>query len=388
MEATQVRIHLEMSEENNTHVIKVTSIRLLTGDITYSFPAEYQSALHHAELFNIGIIKSACKVLTKKGHYRNLTVTLPKEIVSLYMDADQNFVFQDNYLEEVVENKPLLPNLESSQNVSASQTELIEIIDKLTSRLNIQENKKLNISQIEKCFILNKFQGKENAAEWLDTYEKECIRHEITTDENKIQVLRLFLEKNVTEWYASTLCKLTIQGKWTDWRNSFLQTYSDKSWRSVYFAYNFKYRSGSLLDYALKKERLLLETEPLMSDTSRINHVVVGLPFNIQDRLDKEEIITTEQLMNQLRRFNVPPLLTKYNKGEIKSGIDGCGTRTFTPRYQKPSEKKPCPICESRGYPGRFHPAESCRYKDRKKEKQVNLSEMEDLEINFQDQKN
>lgn len=62
--------------------------------------------------------------------------------------------------------------------------------------------------------------------------------------------------------------------------------------------------TGSLLDYALKKLGLLLEAEPAMSDRSRIHHIVVGLPFHIQDRLNKEEIICSERLMNQLRRFS------------------------------------------------------------------------------------
>lgn len=129
--------------------------------------------------------------------------------------------------------------------------------------------------------------------------------------------MRLFLEQNASEWYSSTLCKLTLLGKWEDWRDSFLQTYGDKSWRSVHYAYTFKFINGSLLDYALKKERLLLETEPHMSNISRINHIVVGLPLHIQDRINKEEINTTEQLMNQLRRYTQS--YSRIKKIEIRS---------------------------------------------------------------------
>ena len=73
--------------------------------------------------------------------------------------------------------------------------------------------------------------------------------------------------------------------------------------------YNYKYINGSLIDYALKKERLLLEIENSMSNMSRINLIVMGLPLNIQDKLDKEEITNTDLLMNRIRMYD-----TGYNK--------------------------------------------------------------------------
>ncbi|KAF5299776.1 hypothetical protein FQA39_LY11446 [Lamprigera yunnana] len=153
------------------------------------------------------------------------------------------------------------------------------------------------------------FKGKENAS--VDKiFEKECDGHKVTTDKNKISTLwkltlaaqwadwrdsfletysdkswrtvyfaytfKFVSENNAIEWYSSTLWKLTLAAQWADWRDSFLETYSDKSWRTVYFAYTFKFVSGSLLDSALKKEKLSLETEPLMSDTSHINHIAVN----------------------------------------------------------------------------------------------------------------
>jgi len=92
--------------------------------------------------------------------------------------------------------------------------------------------------------------------------------------------------------------------KWSEWSTSFLLVYADKSWSNVRFAYNFKYINGSLIDYALKKERLLLDIESSISNISRIHLIVIGLPLNIQDKLDKEEITNTDILMNRIRMYD------------------------------------------------------------------------------------
>lgn len=140
--------------------------------------------------------------------------------------------------------------------------------------------------------------------------------------------------------------------------------------------------NGSLLDYALKKEKLLLQTEPTMSDRSRINHIVVGLPFYIQDRLDKEEIQTTEQLMNQLRRYT--QAYPKKKGDEIKSSSDRTKRDTSSSERKGFMEKRPCTICQSKGYPGRYHPLDLCRNKGYSEEKRVNLNEFD--EVNVQEQ--
>ena len=127
------------------------------------------------------------------------------------------------------------------------------------------------------------------------------------------------------------------------------------------FYCTFKFINGSLKDYALKKERLLLETEPDMTVQSRINHIVVGLPTQVQNLLDKEEITITEGLMSQLSkcsRFNnvgktalISSPSFKYNKHPNDNNSP------------KQIEKRPCTICESIGKTGRFHSKEICRFK-------------------------
>uniref|UniRef100_A0A6P7F929 Uncharacterized protein LOC114327586 n=1 Tax=Diabrotica virgifera virgifera TaxID=50390 RepID=A0A6P7F929_DIAVI len=131
---------------------------------------------------------------------------------------------------------------------------------------------------------------------------------------------------------------------------------------------------------------MLLETEPSMSDQSRINHIVVGLPLNIQDRLDKETINTTEQLMNQLRRYtSIFPRLKK-SEGRFLSATNKTD-RLNENRNQKSIEKLPCSYCEARGYTGCFHPVDYCRYKIRSTDaRRVNLTDVSEVAVNAQEE--
>ncbi|KAF5293249.1 hypothetical protein FQA39_LY13648 [Lamprigera yunnana] len=79
-----------------------------------------------------------------------------------------------------------------------------------------------------------------------------------------------------------------------------------------------------------------------MSDTSRIHHIVVGLPYHIQDRLDKEEINTTEQLMNQLRRYSQAYPRDKRIEVRSQSSINKMDNRFSENKYQKSTERRAC----------------------------------------------
>ena len=377
--AVQLRFELDEKKPDKS-LIKVKTIRVASEDTVYAFPPDIQSLEHHTELSNLPIVKNATKNLVK---YRNLKLTLPVSIAPLYFDFEGNCVFKGRYLNE----KEELPHLDTSVPESVSSSaELHSILEKLTRQLQVKEQaKEVNLSTIQKLFVLEKFDGKGNANEWITMFENECIRHRVTEEAKKIQILRLFLIENATEWYSSAIYKITIRGEWDLWRKSFLETYGDKSWRSVHHAYTYRFICGSYLDYALKKERLLLEMEPQMTIRSRINHIVVGLPIVIQDKLDKEEIISTEQLMNQLRRYTQGYSKKvddeKNNQNETPAKLDTTGRvdfRSFDKNQR--TERKPCTYCASVGFNNRFHPLELCRIR-KNAEKSVNLTETTVQEI-------
>lgn len=65
----------------------------------------------------------------------------------------------------------------------------------------------------------------------------------------------MYLEKIALEWYQTNLLK-NKEYNWEDWRTSFFKVFSNKVWSSSRYVYNFKYISGSFVDYAKKKRTL------------------------------------------------------------------------------------------------------------------------------------
>ncbi|KAK2578301.1 hypothetical protein KPH14_011923 [Odynerus spinipes] len=188
--------------------------------------------------------------------------------------------------------------------------------------------------------------------------------------------------ESAKDWYSAVRARLTIESEWTEWKRIFLETFADKSWKQVHYAYKFKWISGSLLDYALKKEKLLLETEPEMTTTSRINHIVVGLPSDIHEKLDKEEITTTEKLMNQLRRYSSATDRIPSNPPQkLIPGIAVQQTKNKN-KAPGPTVRKPCSICESIGKPNRYHPPEICWNRKINNEKKTEESKMLNVLLN------
>jgi len=370
MEPVQVQMKFELDERSPGKTeIKVRSVRIVGEDSTYAFSEEDQWLENHPELQLLPVVRNSTKNLTKVGHYRNLKVTMPSHITPLYLDTDGNFVFRGNYLLEV--EKGQLKSIPASQTISS------DLINVMTPHMDKFKDT-INLSAVQKSFVLDQFDGKDNAIEWVKMFEKECTRHGIFTDEEKIQLVRLFISGSVKEWYRSSLYKLTLKGKWSDWRDSLLRVFGDKNWRAVTLAYTFRYIGGSYLDYALRKERLLLDIEPDMSEKSRINHIVVGLPVQIQDKLDREQTLTSDSLMNQLCRYSQNYTGMSIHKTCIKSESSNQLQQDGGQRTQR----KPCTYCSSLGFQNRYHPVEFCRTKKNasRPENSVHLTKSADEE--------
>lgn len=277
------------------------------------------------------------------------------------------------------------------ERTPAVTSELIDVL----KHFNIQESsKEPKWNDIERRFAIDKFSGREKSTDWLVSFETECERHGVKDDPQRIKCLKLFLVDSALDWYKSTSIKLKDKS-WSEWSESFKKVYSDKGWAKVRHAYNFKYLSGAFADYALKKERLILEVENRTTEYAVINQIVIGLPIFIQDKLDREEIETTEDLMNKLRQFesSVTKRIPKpdTNRATIESSKTKPDPRKQLDRDSlKYVERKPCTICETKGYPGRFHPVERCRNRDSRIENlRININEKSGDEVSDQDdQKN
>lgn len=154
-----------------------------------------------------------------------------------YFDQDGNIIFNDLYLEQ--------GNLGE------------EIIEPTQKKGN-----QLNLKHISERFIIEKFACKHsNAKQWLETFEKECRRFEISEDNTKIEILRLFLDKSCLDWHSATLTTLTIEAGWSGWKEKFLESFADKGWSTGMYAISYRYKEGSLMEYAMRKEKLLLDMD-------------------------------------------------------------------------------------------------------------------------------
>lgn len=181
------------------------------------------------------------------------------------------------------------------------------------------------------------------------------------------------MKNSAEEWYRSSKMKLP-DDDWSPWAESFTTVFGDKGWSKVRYAFSFKFMSGSFVDYALKKERLILEVEKKMTVTTRIKLIVVGLPIEIQDKLDKEEIDSTDVLINLLGRYE------RKTQQRRESNKDERAQRDHKTNPLESVEKKPCHICDSLKLYNRFHPPERCF--NRNKNERANPPQRRNVNIN------
>lgn len=177
------------------------------------------------------------------------------------------------------------------------------------------------------------------------------------------------------------LIKLTVESEWDKWEKSFCETFANKGWSPSRYAIAFKYQVGSLLEYALKKEKLLLEVRKSIDTGTLIDLIAFGLPNYVADKIDRETLQSTEDLYNELGRLEYLVGKNKYNK---KS------TTYSDTKSKKIEEKIPCQICIREKKGKRYHPEENCWFKGKNQKavvKTVNNSELE-IELNEENPKN
>ncbi|KAL7293146.1 hypothetical protein TKK_0013299 [Trichogramma kaykai] len=313
-----------------TTTVKVKTIQAVGQTEIYKFPQNLQMGDKHPRLFEHSIVKGVVKSLKTRNKFRNVTLTLSKELHDEYMDEENNFVFQEYYLEE-------------------SQGDVVEIAQAG------KETQGKAIHSIAKDMILEKFNGKNcNAEAWIKLFVLECTR--LNINENRFsEVLRLFLEGSASEWFSSFMKTNSLAKDWEDWSNFFVDTFGQKSWSEIAFAYSFKYLNGSYLDFALKKINLLIDVDPELTIESQINLIVIGLPGFVRSKIDKKNIVKVEDLMAKLRLLE--PVSNKFNRSSVEKQKNDNGSRSQM-------NYKPCTYCEKAGYPNRFHPEKVCRTKN------------------------
>ena len=362
----KLHVHIVKVNENYYELVAISEDKITW----FRIPETEKNLDLHMELLNIKTIVSSRNSITKVGGYRKVTVPFREELRKKYLDEDGNFCMDNHYLEELTTGEgstQLAEDTSSSSSYHGSELLLINRIKELEKQISSIEQ--ISLVDVQKKFVINKFNGRQEAVSWLESYEKECNRYSIFTDTKKIEVLKFFVEGTVLEWYASNLIKLSLS-HWGPWKQSFLLVFEKTSWASIRTAFGFKFVGGSMIDYAIKKERLLLEADKNIAEQFRIYQIVYGLPIEIQDKLDREKIDSFEYLLTELKKLNTTLPKKKFIEKEKEKNFEA-------PKMAN-MERKPCNICEKLGFKNRYHPMQLCRNKGFQSKQYINVTEETD----------
>lgn len=276
-------------KDSKTTVIAITSIITEEGE-RYAIPNELIYADFHDQLIDTDAFKKVKDSLGRRHDELKIWITLSKELQETYFDGEGNIEFRGKYLKQIIEEN------------TKEQSDLAKILEKLVEKSEKKEEER-NLKHIVDKFVLEKFNYKtSNVNQWLDTFEKECIRFKIEKDNTKIELLRFFLDGICQDWYTSIVIKGEHENEWRSWKQVLIETFSSKGWSSRSYAHYFKYKEGSLVQYAMKKERLLLEINKNMEVDIVIYRIAFSLPEFIRDKIDRDDITDTKDLIKELQK--------------------------------------------------------------------------------------
>lgn len=358
----------------------LTSITTTKGEI-FEMPEEFQDINLHTNLAETEAFKKVKNAIKKRHQKRNFWVVMNKTLRDIYIDEGENIQFADCILEE-----RFLEVQTSSDQINPvsgiSKEDLQEIINNISG---IRQEHQKNMNKLAEKFVLGKFNTKtNNVKQWINTFKSECVRLGLNEDQEKIEVLRLFLEGSCIDWYSSMLTKHTLASEWITWESTLCETYEDKGWSPIKYAISFKYISGPLIDYALRKEKILLELDKSIDDKMIMNLIVAGLPDFITEKINKSKVKETKDLLNEIKMLEYLTKAEKPNKSKDSS----------TTQNEKKKNKTPCQICDKMGKKNRYHSEDKCWFNKKngeenidKKVKMVNNSQLE-VELQNEDQKN
>ena len=137
--------------------------------------------------------------------------------------------------------------------------------------------------------------------------------------------------------------KHSMESDWNLWKKSLCDAFANKGWSPLRYAYPFKYSTGTLLEYAIKKEKQLLEIRKDIDKGTLIDLIELGLPNYVANMIDRETLKEAEDVFNEIGKLEHmiyrKPINNKdkhfNNKGKF--------------------EKKPCSVCKEKNKGLRYH---------------------------------
>ena len=382
----------------------IRRIRSCDDDTWFSFPEDMRLPLHHEELVKLPAIKAALNSFTKRGQHRAPYATLEKTLAEQYADADGNFIFKGHYLmqTEFAPDPPPTP---------FSDPKLAELV---THMAKISAPKDEPVKDILKHFLIEKFSPKNrNVEAWCLMFEKESARFSLSGS-RQVEVLKSFLDPSLNNWFAINQRRFSDASNWSVWKEKLISTFGDNSFNAIRYALNYKHMSGSLIDYAIDKEKMLLELDRDYSDMMILDLIIAGLPSRVYNALNRHSVTTIDKLHNKLKKFeseegknldsskkfknfksngNFSNVKQNQSKDESQKNFEK-KSLIFNNKNNGPKvnfdkntvkkvgfqERKFCSICAKRGNPGRLHKESDCWFKEEVPTKTVNNLEIESSE--------
>lgn len=81
----KLRFHITMTagSDPKTGIVIIRTVTLAEQNRTFIFPENYQMTPYHKEIMELPAVKAAIKALTKRGAFRNITLSLEPELSKL-----------------------------------------------------------------------------------------------------------------------------------------------------------------------------------------------------------------------------------------------------------------------------------------------------------------
>ncbi|XP_045482334.1 uncharacterized protein LOC123686322 [Harmonia axyridis] len=378
MEKLRFDFVVKPTADGKSNILCVTSIATGNGEV-FGLPDEYQPVNLHQHLINTPNFMKVKKSLTKRYQNRRIWIKVTEDLSNTHLDEEENLQFDDIYLGEIREEA----NTNKSTSTSTSSEQSLEkLLEKLIDNKPAQLESK-NLGQIANEFMIGKFTGRNfNANQWIEDFNKECERFEINEDKQKIKILKDFLQYSGAEWYSCMMIEFSIDSEWNIWERNFCDTFTNRGWSPARYALAFKYKAGSLLEYAIKKKKLLLEVRKSVDTGTLIDLIAFGLPNYVVDKIDRETLRGTEDLHNEIGKLKY--LVAKNIKYDNRRNMNS------DEKPKRNDDRKPCRICVNEKKGIRYHPEKNCWYNGenhRGNLKNVNNTELE-IELNGINPKN
>lgn len=352
-------------------------LEALSKDNKYWYLLPAKSPLNeHAELQTKNAVARAAAAIKRVRHVQ---VKWTDALKQSYLDEDENFTFDNELLVEETEESGNVLDYSVIANKSEEEVYLLKRIAELEKQnANLaQEREQARFRDVEKLLTIEKFNGRQSTTDWIERFERECARNKINSAGQMIEAMKFFMKDSALDWYHAKYKQLGLSN-WSSWKSSLLEIFADKGWAAVNRAYDFKYIGGLFLEFALRKDNLLLEAEPEMTEKSRIGAIVYCLPKAVQKELDREKIKTVDLLCVELRRLDDPNLNKKQStKGDDgyknqqqqnnKQQSDNGRTGGHNSKQRSESSRDPCFMCTFIGLtnPPRYHSPVKCENKQK-----------------------